>query len=74
LQAALPRLGLRWPGFRKVRGQVIKRLKRRLRVLHLQDLVGYAAYLDTHPAEWGVLDAICRISVSRFYRDKGVLN
>jgi chemotaxis protein methyltransferase CheR len=72
LQAALPRLGLRWPGFRKVRGQVIKRLKRRLRVLHLQDLVGYAAYLDTHPAEWGVLDAICRISVSRFYRDKGV--
>jgi len=72
LQVVLPRLGLRWPGFRKVRGQVIKRLKRRLRVLHLQDLAGYAAYLDTHPAEWDVLDAMCRISMSRFYRDKGV--
>ena len=68
LQVVLPRLGLRWPGFRKVRGQVIKRLKRRLKALHLQDLAGYAAYLDTHPAEWGVLDAMCRISVSRFYR------
>ena len=72
LQAVLPRLGLRWPGFRKVRGQVIKRLKRWLRVLHLQDLAGYSVYLDTHPAEWGVLDAMCRISVSRFYRDQDV--
>jgi chemotaxis protein methyltransferase CheR len=72
LQAALPRLGLRWPGFRKVRGQVIKRIKRRLKSLHLQDLAGYAAYLDTHPAEWGVLDTMCRISISRFYRDPGV--
>jgi chemotaxis protein methyltransferase CheR len=72
LQAALPRLGLRWPGFRKVRGQVIKRIKRRLNALHLQDLVDYAAYLDTHPAEWDVLDQMCRISISRFYRDKGV--
>jgi chemotaxis protein methyltransferase CheR len=71
-QAVLPRLGLRWPGFRKVRGQVIKRLKRRINALHLQDLAGYAAYLDTHPAEWGVLDAMCRISISRFYRDPGV--
>jgi chemotaxis protein methyltransferase CheR len=72
LQAVLPRLGLRWPGFRKVRGQVIKRLKRRLKALHLQDLASYAAYLDTHPAEWGVLDEMCRISISRFYRDQGV--
>ena len=51
LQAVLPRLGLRWPGFRKVRGQVIKRIKQRLNALHLQDLTGYAAYLDAHPAE-----------------------
>jgi len=72
LQTALPRLGLRWPGFRKVRGQVIKHIKRRLNALHLQDLAGYAAYLDTHPAEWGVLDTMCRISISRFYRGKGV--
>jgi chemotaxis protein methyltransferase CheR len=55
-----------------VRGQVIKRLKRRLNALHLQDLAGYAAYLNTHPAEWSVLDTMCRISISRFYRDPGV--
>ena len=30
LQSSMPRLGLRWQGFRKVRGQVIKRIKRRL--------------------------------------------
>jgi chemotaxis protein methyltransferase CheR len=72
LQATLPRLELRWPGFRKVRGQVIKRLKRRLKALHLQHLAAYTAYLNTHPAEWGVLDQMCRISISRFYRDKGV--
>jgi chemotaxis protein methyltransferase CheR len=30
LQWALPQLGLRWPGFRKVRHQIHKRLNRRL--------------------------------------------
>ncbi len=72
LQTHLPCLGLRWKGFRKVRGQVIKRLKRRLKSLQLQDVAEYAAYLDAHPAEWPVFDSMCRISISRFYRDKGV--
>jgi hypothetical protein len=31
----LPQLGLRWPGYRKVRGLVAKRLKRRLGELGL---------------------------------------
>lgn len=70
LQDTLPRLGLRWPGFRKVRRQVCKRLQRRLRELDLPDLTTYHAYLDTHPAEWVVLDSLCRISISRFYRDR----
>ena len=30
LQWALPRLGLRWAGFRRVRSQVCKRLGRRI--------------------------------------------
>ena len=72
LRVSLPRFGLRWQGFRKVRGQIIKRIKRRLQALQIQNLAGYAAYLDTHPAEWRVLDEMCRISISRFYRDKGV--
>jgi chemotaxis protein methyltransferase CheR len=72
LQWALPRLGLRWPGFRKVRRQVYRRLDDRLKVLHLADLAAYRAYLELHAPEWDQLDALCRISISRFHRDKGV--
>ncbi len=74
LQWALPQLGLRWPGFRKVRRQVHKRIVRRLGELGLGQIADYRAYLDTHAAEWGVLDAMLRISISRFYRDRNVFN
>jgi chemotaxis protein methyltransferase CheR len=63
---------LHWPGFRKVRGQVCKRIERRRRALGLADVYGYQAYLDAHPAEWVALRALCSVSVSRFYRDRGV--
>ena len=72
LQWALPRLGMCWPGFRRVRGQVCKRLGRRLTELGLRDLGDYRALLETHPEEWTRLDGLCRISISRFYRDQGV--
>jgi hypothetical protein len=44
LQWALPRLRLRWPGYRKVRGTVRQRLNRRLRDLELPDLAAYQDY------------------------------
>jgi chemotaxis protein methyltransferase CheR len=72
LQWGLPRLGLRWPGFRKVRRQIYRRLDDRLKALQLADLAAYRAYLELHASEWEQLDALCRISISRFYRDKGV--
>ncbi len=72
LQWALPQLRLRWPGFRKVRRQVHKRIKGRIRQLGLWELSQYRAYLTSHPAEWPVLDGFCRISISRFYRDHRV--
>lgn len=72
LQAALPRLRLRWPGLRKVRRLVCKRLARRLRELGLPDLAAYRTYLQRHPGEWDVLDGFCRIPISRFYRDREV--
>jgi chemotaxis protein methyltransferase CheR len=72
LQWALPRLGLRWPGFRKVRRRVHKRLARRLRELGLTGLGAYRQYLDTHPLEWRVLETFCWIPISRFYRDRAV--
>jgi chemotaxis protein methyltransferase CheR len=73
LRWALPRLDKRWPGFRKVRGQVCKRIDRRLTELELTGGPdAYRAYLEKHPDEWSVLDGFCRITISRFYRDRGV--
>jgi chemotaxis protein methyltransferase CheR len=74
LQWALPKLQMRWPGFRKVRRQVCKRIDRRCRELGLPDLTEYRAFLETHPEEWTVLDYLCRVSISRFYRDRGVFD
>lgn len=72
LQWALPQLRLRWAGFRKVRRQVCKRLGRRLESLGLKSLEDYRARLASDPQEWIALDDLCRITISRFYRDKGV--
>lgn len=72
LQAALPRLELRWPGFRKVHGLVCKRLRKRLRELKLADFASYRAHLEAHPEEWQTFDRFCRIPISSFYRDRGV--
>lgn len=69
LQWALPKRGLRWSGFRRVRKQVRKRLQRRLKELKLNHWNEYINYLSQHPDEWERLDSFCRITVSRFYRD-----
>ncbi len=74
LQWALPRLGMRWPGFRKVRKQVCKRINRRLRELGYEDLASYQARLASDPDEWAVLDTLCRVTVSRFYRDRRTID
>jgi chemotaxis protein methyltransferase CheR len=74
LQWCLPRLALRWPGYRKVRRTVRKRLGRRLRELGLADLDAYRGYLHDHPEEWRRIDVFCRIPISRFYRDSGVFD
>jgi chemotaxis protein methyltransferase CheR len=72
LQWALPRLGLRWAGYRKVRGRVCKRVARRMRELDLPDAAAYRARLDSDPAEWRALAALCPIPISRFCRDREV--
>jgi chemotaxis protein methyltransferase CheR len=74
LRWALPRLGFRWGGFRKVRRQVCKRVQRRIRALDLPDLAAYRGLLDSAPSEWRVLDGLCRIPISRFWRDRGVFD
>lgn len=72
LQWALPRLRLHWPGFRKVRRQVCRRVRRRLEELGLPDCEAYRAYLAREPPEWARLDELTRITISRFHRDRGV--
>ena len=72
LQWALPRIGLRWAGFRRVRGQVCKRVKRRLKELELGGFADYRLCLEQDPLEWQRLDELCRVTISRFSRDWGV--
>lgn len=74
LQWALPRLHLRWPGFRKVRHRVCRRIAARMRELRLPGVAAYRAHLEHHPAEWATLDGLCRITVSVFYRDRAVFD
>ncbi len=72
LEWALPRLELRWPGFRRVRGQVCKRIARRIAELELTRPSEYRDRLASDPAEWAVLDAFCRVTIARFFRDRVV--
>jgi chemotaxis protein methyltransferase CheR len=73
LQWALPKLGLRWRGFSNVRGQVCKRLGRRVKGLGL-NCAGYRAKLEQVPAELAVLDSLCTVTITRFYRDRAVFD
>jgi chemotaxis protein methyltransferase CheR len=72
LQWALPRLGLRWQGFRKVRRQVCRRVSRRIAEVGLSEADAYRAYLDGNEGEWAVLAGLCRVTISRFWRDRAV--
>jgi len=40
--------------------------------LGLADTQAYREYLSSQPAEWAVLDGFCRITISRFFRDRKV--
>lgn len=74
LQWLLPQLNMRWNGFRKVKRQVCKRIDRRISELCLTDVESYRTYLKENSAEWKILDHFCRITISRFYRDRSVFN
>ena len=74
LQWALPRLKRPWPGFRKVRTQVCKRIDRRWKGLGLSGPRAYRGYLEQQPAEWEMLDRLCPVTISSFYRDKAVFD
>lgn len=72
LQWALPRMGMRWKGFRKVRRQVCRRIRNRMAELGLPRWRAYREYLEANPGEWEALAPLCRVTISRFHRDRGV--
>jgi chemotaxis protein methyltransferase CheR len=65
-------LGLHWPGYRKVRRRLCKKIGRRLRELSIPTASQYQTYLERHPGEWGTLSKLAPITISLFYRDRGV--
>lgn len=74
LQWTLPKLRMRWKGFRKVRKRVCRRLQSRIDELGLESVKDYRKYLEENIEEWGILDSYCRITISRFYRDRELFN
>jgi chemotaxis protein methyltransferase CheR len=72
LQWALPQLGLRWAGFRRNKRQVCRRIEHRRAELGLADLASYRRYLADHGDEWTTLAGLCRVTISRFARDRDV--
>lgn len=43
-----------------------------MRELGIDNFSAYRARLESDPTEWRVLDQCCHITISRFFRDKGV--
>ncbi|TVR53373.1 MAG: chemotaxis protein CheR [Gemmatimonadales bacterium] len=72
LQWALPRMEMRWKGFRKVRRQVCRRIRQRMAELEVPGFEEYRTYLEGHPEEWRRLAPLCRVTISRFARDRGI--
>jgi chemotaxis protein methyltransferase CheR len=72
LKWALPCLGLRWDGFARVRRQVCRRVGARIAALHLSNFAAYQERLTADAEEWHILDECCRITISRFFRDRAV--
>ncbi len=71
---SLPLLRLRPEGYRRVRKQVCRRISRRITELGLPGFSAYRKYLEHHFAEWSILDALCTVTISRFYRDRRVFD
>ena len=57
-----------------MRKTVCKRVARRCAALGLSGPEAYRSRLEADPAEWARLEAMCRIPISRFYRDRGVFD
>jgi chemotaxis protein methyltransferase CheR len=55
-----------------VRRQVCRRIKHRIKELNLSGIHEYKRHLEENEEEWSIVDSLCYISISRFYRDKRI--
>lgn len=74
LQWALPQLGRRWAGYRKIRRRVCRQISRRAGELGLGPLGEYRRMLEHDPEEWARLDELLDVTISRLYRDRAVFD
>lgn len=68
----LGHLGLSWPGFRKVRKGVKKRVRRHMVKLNCSDVEEYLLELDRSIEVRRQCERLMTVSISRFFRDKGM--
>ncbi|KMQ50084.1 Chemotaxis protein methyltransferase CheR [Chitinispirillum alkaliphilum] len=69
LKEMLPKMNMRYEGYRKVRKRVCKRISRRIEELGLNNFNHYLRYIQTNPEEVRMLDSVLRITITRFFRD-----
>jgi chemotaxis protein methyltransferase CheR len=74
LQWALPHLNHRWEGYRRVRRQVCRRIIERTEALGLTDMAAFRTRLEEDPLEWSALRFCLRVTISRFFRNRGVFH
>lgn len=68
----LQHLGLSWAGYRKVRKGVKKRIRRHMQRLNCPNMGEYLLRLDKNSEVRSQCERLMTVSISRFFRDKGM--
>jgi chemotaxis methyl-accepting protein methylase len=68
----LSRFGSSWDGYRKVRKGVKKRISRHMQQMGCRTLQAYFSELDHHEDAKQRFESLMTVSISRFFRDRGV--
>ena len=59
-----------WPGYRKVRKGVKKRIRRHMQQVYCRDISAYLKVLDRQPVRRQECELLMTVSISRFFRDR----
>jgi chemotaxis methyl-accepting protein methylase len=65
-------LGYSWPGYRRVRKGVKKRIHRHMQELGCRDISAYLNLLEGQAARRDECELLMTVSISRFFRDQGL--